>query len=68
MQSDAGSVTSAGEASPLEPGIDPVERWKRLPAPVRLEDTRAMHDAAPVPDPLAGRDTERDFMLRFAGM
>ena len=60
--------TASGTASGTEPGVDPAARWKRLPEPVRLEDTREVHDAAPVPDPLAGRDTERDFMLRFAGI
>lgn len=39
---------------------------RRLPEPVRLEDTVAVHDAAPVPDPHAGQDTERDFMLRYS--
>jgi hypothetical protein len=49
-----------------EPGTEGTERWKRLPEPIKLEDTREIHEAAPVPDPQAGRDTERDFMLRWA--
>ncbi len=41
-------------------------RFSCLPAPTRLEDTIAHHDVRPVPDPEAGRDTERDFLLRHA--
>jgi len=43
-------------------------RYDRLPAPVRLEDTISTKEASPVPDPAGGRDTERDFMLRYAGL
>lgn len=42
-------------------------RYRVLPEPVRLEDTIATKDTDPVPDPQRGRDTERDFMLRYAG-
>jgi hypothetical protein len=42
-------------------------RYGRLPDPVRLEDTVAAVEAEPVPDPEAGRDTDRDFLLRYAG-
>lgn len=45
-------------------GSDP-HRFRRLPAPIRLEDTVAEHDTRPVPDPEAGRDTGRDFLLRY---
>jgi hypothetical protein len=41
------------------------ERFKHLPKPVRLEDTVTTSDTAPVPDPSGGRDTERDFMIRY---
>jgi hypothetical protein len=46
-----------------------VERrdYRRLPDPVRLEDTIATQDAGPPPDPEGGQDPERDFMLRYAG-
>ncbi len=38
----------------------------RLPPPVRLEDTVATHETRPAPDPTAGRDPDRDVMLRNA--
>ena len=41
--------------------------YRRLPDPVRLEDTVAVKDASPVPDPTSGRDTETEFLLRYAG-
>ena len=41
------------------------KRFTRLPAPVRLEDTVEESDARPVPDPEAGRDTDRDFLFRY---
>ncbi len=46
-------------------GMEPERRWRTLPDPVRLEDTREVHDVEAVPDPLQGQDTERDFMLRY---
>jgi hypothetical protein len=61
-----GSRPESGRESGRASGNEPADRWKRLPEPVKLEDTREIHEAAPVPDPLAGRDTERDFMLRWA--
>ena len=42
-------------------------RFRQLPEPVRLEDTVAMHDTEPVPDPQAGINTETEFMLRYVG-
>ncbi len=42
-------------------------RFRRLPDPVRLEDTVETKEATPAPDPAGGRDGERDFMLRYAG-
>jgi hypothetical protein len=50
----------------MEPEPEPRDRWKHLPEPVSLEDTRETYDVEPAPDPTAGRDTERDFMLRWA--
>jgi hypothetical protein len=41
--------------------------YRHLPEPVRLEDTVASHQTGPPTDPDAGRDTEREFMLRYAG-
>jgi hypothetical protein len=45
----------------------PENDYQHLPQPVRVEDTISTKEAAPVADPEAGRDTERDFMLRYAG-
>ncbi len=41
-------------------------RFSQLPPPVRLEDTVATQETRPAPDPTAGRDPDRDFMLRNA--
>ena len=40
-------------------------RFSRLPAPIRLEDTVEAVDTRPVPDPEAGRNTDRDFLIRY---
>lgn len=40
-------------------------RFKRLPAPVRPEDMVEESDTRPVPDPEAGRNTDRDFLIRY---
>lgn len=44
---------------------DPDNRFKHLPKRVRLEDTVTTSDTEPVPDPEAGRDTDRDFLIRY---
>jgi hypothetical protein len=41
--------------------------YSRLPEPVRLEDTITSQQAAEPPDPAAGQDPQRDFLLRNAG-
>ena len=41
--------------------------YRKLPEPVSYDDVVATHETDPVPDPQAERDTERDFMLRYAG-
>jgi hypothetical protein len=41
------------------------DRFRRLPAPIRLEDTITTSDVDPVPDPEGGRDTNRDFLIRY---
>jgi hypothetical protein len=41
------------------------QRFSRLPSPVCLEDTVAEVDVRPVPDPEGGRDTDRDFLIRY---
>jgi hypothetical protein len=43
------------------------DRFKHLPEAVRLEDTVTTKDEVAHADPEAGRDTNRDFMLRYAG-
>ena len=48
------------------PDADPRERFRHLPEPTHLEDTITSADVDPVPDPDGGRDTDRDFMLRYA--
>lgn len=40
-------------------------RFSRLPDPIRLEDTVEAVDTRAVPDPEGGRDTDRDFMIRY---
>ncbi|MCW2752344.1 MAG: hypothetical protein JWR83_3454 [Aeromicrobium sp.] len=41
------------------------DRFRRLPARIRLEDTITTCDVDPVPDPEAGRNTDRDFLIRY---
>jgi hypothetical protein len=41
--------------------------YRHLPDSIRLEDTVTSKESDAPPDPSAGRDTERDFMLRYAG-
>lgn len=43
------------------------DRFKKLPPPVRLEETVEVKDESPVPDPNGTRDTETEFMLRHGG-
>lgn len=40
-------------------------RFSTLPKRVRLADTVMTSDTGPVPDPEGGRDTDRDFMIRY---
>lgn len=42
-------------------------RFARLPEPVRLEDTVESQPTEAARDPEAGRDTDRDFMIRYSG-
>jgi hypothetical protein len=42
------------------------EGYKSLPEPVRPEDMVTEQPSQDPPDPEGGRDTERDFMLRYA--
>jgi hypothetical protein len=43
------------------------ERFKHLPEPIRLEDTVESKDTRTARDPEDGRDTDRDFMIRYSG-
>ncbi len=58
---DVETAPGDAENDPGQPG-----RFTHLPPPVPLEDTIATHETEPAPDPQAGRDTDREFMLRNA--
>lgn len=53
-------------AQPVRPAL-PEGHYSCLPETVHLEDTIATHDVQPRADVDVGRDSERDFMLRYAG-
>jgi hypothetical protein len=55
---EPGSVT--------EPESDS-QRFNRLPERIRLEDTVESQATDTARDPEGGRDTERDFMIRYSG-
>jgi len=40
-------------------------RFAQLPRAVRLEDTVGSVDTREIPDPDGGRDTDRDFLIRY---
>jgi hypothetical protein len=42
------------------------QRYRVLPEPIAAEDTTTEQPPEDPPDPEGGRDTERDFMLRYA--
>ena len=44
------------------------ERFTKLPEAVRLEDTITSQEVEPVPDPEGGRDTDRDFLVRYGAL
>ncbi|HZC52098.1 MAG TPA: hypothetical protein VE441_06335 [Mycobacterium sp.] len=48
---------------PQQPGD--ARRFKRLPEQVDLRKTRTSHPASPPRDPEGGRDTDRDFIIRY---
>jgi hypothetical protein len=41
------------------------KRFAQLPEPIRLEDTVEEVDTRVAPDPEGGRDTDRDFLIRY---
>ena len=45
--------------------MTPEHRFSKLPRPIRLEETVETTDVSAVPDPEAGRDTDRDFVTRY---
>ena len=48
-----------------EPEMIERSRFSRLPAPIRPEDMVEEVDTRAVPDPEGGRDTDRDFLIRY---
>ncbi len=52
---------------PTEPGTEPANRFRRLPAPVRREDLRTSQDVVDHPEPVGEEDRERSWLLRTAG-
>lgn len=49
-----------------EPGSDS-QRFKKLPERVKVADTVESKDTRVARDPESGRDTDRDFMIRYSG-
>ena len=50
-----------------EPGPDPavpLDRWRALPARVRVEDQSSSVPASDAPDPEGGRNPDNDWLLR----
>jgi hypothetical protein len=43
------------------------ERFKHLPERVKPEDMVTTQPVSDAPDPEGGRDTDRDFMIRYSG-
>jgi hypothetical protein len=41
------------------------DRFRQLPPPIHVEDTIASVDTRAVPDPEAGKDTDREFLIRY---
>jgi hypothetical protein len=41
------------------------KRFKRLPPRVNVRNTVASHPVSPARDPYGGRDTDRDFTIRY---
>ncbi len=43
------------------------QRFKWLPERIKVEDTVESHETNPARDPEGGRDTNRDFFIRYIG-
>jgi hypothetical protein len=54
----------ATKVQPKPKPLDP-RRFKRLPQRVKPADMVASQPVSPARDPYGGRDTERDFVIRF---
>ncbi|NAZ84559.1 heme biosynthesis protein HemY [Kineococcus indalonis] len=61
----------SGQQEAEDPGArgapDPRQRYRTLPEPVPLDRTIEGQRSRPVPDPAAGRDPDRDAVLRHPG-
>jgi len=44
---------------------EPDSRFRRLPEPIKLEDTVATQEIDAALDPEGGRDTDVEFLLRY---
>ena len=44
---------------------DPESPFRRLPEPIKLEDTVASQEIDAAQDPEGGRDTDVEFLLRY---
>lgn len=68
-EADAARTTMARPdldvAVAVEPVADPRAAFRALPEPIRLEDTVPLQETVPAQDPAMGRDTEKEFMLRY---
>lgn len=51
-----------------EPEVQKVNRFATLPRAIRAEDTIESVDTRAVPDPESGRDTDRDFVIRYGAL
>ena len=57
----------ARKTAPKPPREHPPRDYTHLPERVPPEQLRTVQDVDPAPDPNGGRDTETEFMLRYAG-
>lgn len=55
------------EPEPVDEPTPGSQRFKTLPERVKVEDTVESKDTRVARDPEAGRDTDRDFMIRYSG-
>jgi hypothetical protein len=65
MNEGARQTASRSQTAAVANDPPPTKRFEVLPEPIKLEDTIASHEVRDAPDPEAGRDTDRDFLLRY---